>query len=187
AGRAEGPADTPEGRELVGRHLRVLIDFVADARTRRPSRKVRTQKSLTAEVWDLVEPVSDGDLALAMLVGVLNICAAPLENETDCMARSMKMVGCEIERAVQGARIRSAGLKKRIERAAGHKFNRKDRFTALNRIVKLARWTWRQRFDVGGWAYDCCLQALPTVIVRGEHGPLIAEGEWQAAADLSIE
>src|SRR5262245_49091801 len=73
----DGPAAGPEGRAIVSAHLPALTKFITRVRKKRPTWKIRAQKSLTPEVWDLLAGVPDRDIAISALVGVLNATAVP--------------------------------------------------------------------------------------------------------------
>jgi DNA-directed RNA polymerase len=53
--------------------------------------------------------------------------------------------------------------------------------------IKPERWTPGERLRVGNWALDCCLQALPGIVIRGDWGePQIADAEWATARELAL-
>jgi DNA-dependent RNA polymerase-like protein len=203
----DGPAAGPEGRVLTERHLLGLTKFIARAREKRPTRKTKTQKSLTPEVWDLIAGVPDQEIAVAALTGVLNATATPrreadlaefIDDEEEESTRdtgtaraAKEIIGREIERQVEGCwlQVGEPAMAARIERATAG--SRKERRTIQNKIlreegVELVRWKRFERIQVGNWAFDCCLKALPGVIVEDEfRAPLISQEAWDDAANAA--
>src|SRR5262249_55823988 len=44
-----------------------------------------------------------------------------------------------------------------------------------------------ERLRVGNWAFDCCLAALPGIVIKGEWGePQISDLEWATAKELAL-
>jgi DNA-dependent RNA polymerase len=203
----DGPAAGPEGRVLTQRHVLALTKFIADVREKRPTRKTRAQKSLSPEVWDLVAGVPDQEIAVAALTGVLNATATPrreadLEEfidgeeeesiwDTGTARAAKELIGLEIERQVEGCwlQVGEPEMAARIERATAG--SRKERRATQNRIlreegVERVRWKRLWRIQVGNWAFDCCLKALPGVIVEDEfRAPMISQEAWEDAANAA--
>jgi hypothetical protein len=176
--RNEGPASGPVGRKIVQQNVQALAEFIDRVRGERPTERTFAQRSLRPNIWDLIHPVPSDALALACLVGCMNYNATPLKRDREpSVARSMNIIGTEVEREVEGWKLRfeDPALAEQIERAAAFKPKRKDRWSVQKRFKKIPRWKRKDRIEAGAWAYDCCLQALPGVFTKGEHGPELVE------------
>ena len=200
--KAFGLAAGPEGREIRERHLKALTEFIANKRAPGcPTNKTRSMASLTPDVWLLIAGVPDIDIAHAALAGVINATASPPKDDGDDengdtgMAQEAKrIIGRQVEWQVHGFHLKHEHktLGHEVECAAAFKTTIGARRAVHRRKMLKAglmpeQWTPGERLRVGNWAFDCCLQALPGIVITGDWGePQIAETEWATARELAL-
>src|SRR5262245_40107738 len=110
-----------------------------------------------------------------MITGALDCLRVPpkkrkggKEKRVKRPARAAKEhIGGEIEHAVRARHLQERDVKK-IQRGARYKRTRKERLALerkylRERLKSIPKWTKTERFYVGNWGLDCCLQALPDV------------------------
>jgi DNA-directed RNA polymerase len=204
--KAFGAAATAAGHRLVQQHIDRLTAFIARKRSRRPMRQNKAMKSLTPEVFALMQDVPHDEIAQASLYGVINALRAPPDEDEDedelpsgRGRRAKEIIGGEVERACRAFYLRKfhKSLAADIEAAARYKSDirkrlAKERLILLEhnsrprtRRVNWLKWTKTERVWVGNWALDCCLQELPDLVVLRSEGkdkiPDLAEGVWDDA------
>jgi hypothetical protein len=199
--KAFGRSASPEGREVRQRHLKALTELIAAKRAAGcPTRKTYSMPSLTAEVWLLISGVPDIEIAHAILAGVINATATPYKGDEDedrdtgLAQEAKRIIGRQVEWEVVGFNLKrdNKTLADKIERSAAYKTNiggrrATHRKKMLEAGLKPERWTPGERLRVGNWGLDCCLQALPGIVVVGEWGePQIADAEWATAKELAL-
>jgi hypothetical protein len=214
--KAFGASARPEYHAIAQRHLNQLTKFICEKLAfGRPTSKTYSMKSLTTEVFDLVASVPPGELAQAALDGTLNSTRMPPKKRADgtlkiqkAPARAAKeAIGAEIERAVRGHYLQSTALCEQIKREAHRQPTLKQRIDVERKIIRKAKaaddptevafldgipkWTKTGILFVGNWGMDCCLQALPDIIVTRLEGtdavPTIDEGAWLEARYIAYK
>jgi hypothetical protein len=205
--RAFGPAAAREGRALIQRHIDRLTDFIRTKRARRPTRQTKLMESLTPEVFALMQDVPHDEVAQAALYGTINTLRAPPDEDDDDLPgglgrRAKESIGAELERAcrahylrsfhktlaadIRGATAYKPTIKERL--AIEHKILRGHQSRPNTRRINWLKWSKSDRIDVGNWAFDACLEALPDLIVVRMEGkdrvPDISEGVWDTATAI---
>src|SRR5262249_55689725 len=199
---AFGLAAGHEGHALIQRHIDTLVDVVRRSRAfARLNRETYFMRSLTRAVFDLVAGIPDEDLAQAAITGALNCTRVPPrkkgERERGPGRAAKEHVGAELERAARAhyLRTRHPALLEAIERATSYKSKLGARLVLERKLLKAKRvkfwWSKPDRLDVGNWGLDCCLQALPNVIVTRQDGPDtvpdIADEAWDTAVLMATQ
>jgi hypothetical protein len=214
--KAFGASARPEYHAIAQSCLDQLTKFIHEKLASRPTSKRRSMASLTTEVFDLVAKVPAGELAQAALDGTLNSTRIPPKKRADGTLKIQKApgraakeaIGAEIERAVRGHYLQSTALEKQIKRAADHQPTLNKRLAVEDKIIRKAKlaaddptevafldgipkWRKTEILSVGNWGLDCCLQALPDVIVTRLEGtdavPAIDEGAWETARAIAYK
>jgi hypothetical protein len=171
-----GYAASPEGQDIIKRHIVPLVEFIAKVRKECPPPRKRPQRSLTQELWRAMDGVPNDVMAWAVFAGTLN---AIWTREPDASAalKARLAIGWEIWRECRGVAIRKADkqLASEIAKAAVRKGSMQAREAQERRRLRthgvdFPRWGPDLLVLAGNWGYDCLRQALPNIFPETSDG-----------------
>jgi hypothetical protein len=184
--RGTGPATGFLGQAFRTQQTTRLTDYLEKVLAERPTAYKREPQSLTPEVYDVLAGIPIDTVADAMLRGCLD-CLDIVGQ--DAPPRVFTAMGDKLQVEARGVAVRRAlgakdfaRLTKLLSRKAStHKKLRAEYAVLRARAITVDPWPRDLQAQVGGFACDMLLRALPDVIVTDKYDiPRVAEQAWEA-------
>jgi DNA-directed RNA polymerase len=173
-------------RALLQRHAAPLIEFITEARKKRPQDRM---PSLTDELWQAMRGVRNDVLVWVILYGMFDIIwdrpkpgkKKKKRKHRKSAVAALSIIGREIERECRGAVVRTnreafTEITKVARKGNKPQWRRgREESKVLARHgLEFQRWDPRQLTQAGAWAFECCYTALSKVFPKPKAGSIPA-------------